>query len=35
MHSFEPTAQDIITLAGADVVIATGAESWLDAALAS
>lgn len=35
MHSFEPTAQDIITLAGADVVIATGAEGWLDAALAS
>jgi zinc transport system substrate-binding protein len=35
MHSFEPTAQDIITLAGADVVICTGAEGWLDAALAS
>ena len=35
MHSFEPTAQDIITLAGADVVIATGSEGWLDAALAS
>ncbi len=35
MHSFEPTAQDIITLAGADVVIATGAEGWLDAALES
>lgn len=35
MHSFEPTAQDIITLAGADVVICTGAEGWLDAALKS
>ena len=35
MHSYEPTAQDIITLSGADVVIATGAEGWLDSALAS
>jgi zinc transport system substrate-binding protein len=35
MHSFEPTAQDIITLAGADVVIATGAEAWLASALES
>ena len=35
MHSFEPTAQDIITLACADVVICTGAEGWLDAALKS
>lgn len=35
MHSFEPTAQDIITLAGADVVISTGAEGWLASALAS
>jgi zinc transport system substrate-binding protein len=35
MHSFEPTAQDIITLSGADVVIATGAEAWLASALES
>ena len=35
MHSFEPAAQDIITLANVDIVIATGAESWLDAALKS
>ncbi len=35
MHSFEPTAKDIITLANADVVVCTGAESWLDAALRS
>ena len=35
MHSFEPTAQDIITLAGADILICTGAEGWLDAALKS
>ena len=35
MHSFEPTAQDIITLAGADLVVCTGAEGWLDAALSS
>lgn len=35
MHSFEPTAQDIITLAGADILICTGAEGWLDAALSS
>ena len=35
MHSFEPSAQDIITLAGADVVICTGAEGWLDGAMKS
>ena len=35
MHSFEPTAQDIISLANADVVVCTGAENWLDAALKS
>ena len=35
MHSFEPTAKDIITLANADVVVCTGAENWLDAALRS
>ena len=35
MHSFEPTAKDIISLAGADVVVSTGAESWLEAALQS
>ena len=35
MHSFEPTAKDIITLANADIVVCTGAENWLDAALRS
>ena len=35
MHSFEPTARDIITLAGADAVISTGAEGWLASALSS
>ena len=35
MHSYEPTAQDIISLANADVVVCTGAEGWLDAALKS
>ena len=35
IHSFEPTAKNIITLANADVVVCTGAESWLDAALRS
>lgn len=35
MHSFEPTAKDIITLANADVVICTGAEGWMDSALKS
>ncbi len=35
MHSFEPSAQDIITLANADVVVCTGAEGWLDAAIKS
>lgn len=34
-HSYEPTAADIITLAGADVVVCTGAEGWLDAAISS
>ena len=35
MHSFEPAAKDIISLAGADVVVCTGSEAWLDAALRS
>ena len=35
MHSYEPTAKDIITLASADVIIYTGMESWLNAALSS
>lgn len=35
MHSYEPTAADIITLSRADVVVCTGAEEWLDAALSS
>lgn len=34
-HSFEPTAKDIISLAGADVVVCTGSEAWLDSALSS
>ena len=32
-HSFEPTAKDIISLAGADVVVCTGSETWLDSSL--
>lgn len=35
MHDFEPSASDIITLVAADLVISTGAETWLDAALSS
>lgn len=35
IHSFEPTAKDIISLAGADVVVCTGSEAWLDSALKS
>ena len=35
MHSFEPSAADIIALSTADVVISTGAETWLDAALSA
>lgn len=35
MHSYEPTAADIITLSRADVVVCTGAEEWLDAALSA
>lgn len=34
-HSFEPAAKDIISLAGADVVVCTGSETWLDSALKS
>ena len=33
MHSYEPSAKDIILLAGADVVVCTGAEGWLDSAV--
>ena len=33
IHSFEPTAQDIISLASADVVVCTGSETWLDSSL--
>lgn len=33
MHSFEPTLQDIVCLSFADVVISTGVEEWLDAAM--
>jgi len=32
-HSFEPTAKDIISLAGADVVVCTGSETWLDSSM--
>ena len=35
MHSYEPSAKDIITLASADVIVYTGAESWLESALSS
>ncbi len=37
MHSYEPSASDIITLAGADLVVSVGdtAESWLASALSS
>lgn len=35
MHSYEPTARDMINFSGADVVICTGAETWLDGAIAS
>ncbi len=35
MHSFEPTAKDIIEFANADVIVCTGSETWLDAALKS
>lgn len=35
MHSYEPTARDITNLAGADIVICTGAETWLDGAISS
>lgn len=37
MHSFEPTAADIVTLGNADLVVCVGgsSEQWLDAALKS
>ncbi len=35
MHSFEPTAADIVTLSKADILIEVGNESWLDATLRS
>ena len=35
MHSFEPAAKDVISLANADVVVSTGSEAWLDSALKS
>lgn len=34
-HGFEPTAKDTVELSNADVVVCTGAETWLDAALKS
>ncbi len=33
MHSYEPTAADIIEIGGADILICLGTESWLDAAI--
>lgn len=37
MHSYEPSAQDIVTLSGADLVVSVGdaAEPWLTSALSS
>ncbi len=35
MHSFEPTAADIMTLSKADILVEVGNESWLDATLKS
>ncbi len=35
MHSFEPTAADIMTLSKADLLIEVGNENWLDATLKS
>ena len=35
MHSYEPTAADIITVSTADILISVGAEQWLDATVAS
>ncbi len=35
MHGYEPTADDITTLASADVLISVGSETWLDATLKS
>ena len=33
MHSYEPTAADIIEIGGADILVCVGSESWLDAAV--
>ena len=33
IHSFEPTAKDVLSLANADVVVCTGSEGWLEASL--
>ena len=33
IHSFEPTAKDIVSLANADVVVSTGSEGWLESSL--
>ena len=33
IHSFEPTAKDIISLASADVVVSIGSEGWLESSL--
>ena len=33
IHSFEPTAKDIVSLANADMVVSTGSEGWLESSL--
>ena len=35
MHSYEPTAADIITISTADILVSVGAEQWLDASVQS
>ena len=35
MHSYEPSARDIINIGTADVIVCTGAETWLDGAISS
>lgn len=35
MHSYEPTAADIITISSADILVSVGAEQWLDASVQS
>lgn len=35
MHSYEPTAADIITISTADILVCVGGEQWLDATIRS